>query len=91
MYNQTHWLDDVPGIGQEGTPQSAGNFNNMENGIQDVSVAAAQMMIFAKEIENICSSSLTGRTRTRTVTMTENAAAITGGIQAFTLLSFLSR
>lgn len=50
MYNQTHWLDkvvdpDTQEVIQTGTPQSAGNFNNMENGIQDVSVAFAQMMI----------------------------------------------
>ena len=40
MYNQTHWLDKVvdPDTGeviQQGTPQSAGNFNNMENGIDN--------------------------------------------------------
>lgn len=55
MYNQTHWLDkvvdpDTQEVIQTGTPQSAGNFNNMENGIQDVSVAFAQMMIANKEL-----------------------------------------
>ena len=70
MYNQTHWLDDVPGIGQEGTPQSAGNFNNMENGIQDVSVAAAQMMIFAKEIEHQLANE--AAVEEHTITLTNN-------------------
>ena len=57
MYNQTHWLDkvvdpDTQEVIQPGTPQSAGNFNNMENGIQDVSVAFAQMMIANRELEH---------------------------------------
>lgn len=56
MYNQTHWLDkvvdpDTQEVIQQGTPQSAGNFNNMENGIQDASVALAQMMIANREME----------------------------------------
>ena len=57
MYNQTHWLDkvvdpDTQEVIQSGTPQSAGNFNNMENGIQDASVALAQMMIANREMEH---------------------------------------
>lgn len=57
MYNQTHWLDkvvdpDTEEVIQPGTPQSAGNFNNMENGIQDGAIAAAQLAIFAKELEH---------------------------------------
>ena len=57
MYNQTHWLDkvvdpDTQEVVQPGTPQSAGNFNNMENGIQDASVALAQMMIANREMEH---------------------------------------
>ena len=57
MYNQTHWLDkvvdpDTQEVIQQGTPQSAGNFNNMENGIQDASVALAQMMIANREMEH---------------------------------------
>ena len=56
MYNQTHWIDEYkdPDTGeviQEGTSQSAGNFNNMENGIQDGAIAAAQMMIYVRELE----------------------------------------
>lgn len=55
MYNQTKWLDkvvdsDTGEIIQEGTNQSAGNFNNMENGIQDASVAAAMLLIAAGQI-----------------------------------------
>jgi len=43
---------DTQEVIQPGTPQSAGNFNNMENGIQDVSVAFAQMMIANRELEH---------------------------------------
>lgn len=50
MYNNTKWLDRVVDaetgeLIQEGTDQSAGNFNNMENGITDAHVAAALTMI----------------------------------------------
>lgn len=50
MYNRTKWLDKVVDAEtgetiQTGTDQSAKNFNNMENGISDVSVAAALTMI----------------------------------------------
>ena len=50
MFNQTHWVDEYkdPSTGeviQKGTDQSAGNFNAMENGIQDVSIALAALMI----------------------------------------------
>ena len=50
MYERTKWLDKVVDaetgdLIQEGTDQSAKNFNNMENGISDVSVAAALTMI----------------------------------------------
>jgi hypothetical protein len=31
-YKPTIWVDDVPGI-QEGTPQNAENFNNIEQGV----------------------------------------------------------
>lgn len=55
MYNRTDWKDRVvdPSTGtviQEGTNQSAGNFNNMENGIFDESVAAAFLMIAAGQL-----------------------------------------
>lgn len=50
MYKSTKWLDRVKDaetgeIIQEGTDQSAGNFNNMENGITDAHVATALTMI----------------------------------------------
>ena len=40
MYRNTQWIDEVKDqdteeVIQEGTPQSAGNFNNMEHGISD--------------------------------------------------------
>lgn len=54
MYKNTKWLDRVKDaetgeIIQEGTDQSAANFNNMENGITDVSVALALAMIAAHQ------------------------------------------
>lgn len=56
MYDQTKWLDkvvdsDTGEVIQEGTNQSAGNFNNMENGIQDASVAAAMLLIAAGQLQ----------------------------------------
>lgn len=50
MYNNKKWLDRVVDnesgeVIQEGTDQSAANFNNMENGITDASIATALTMI----------------------------------------------
>ena len=50
MYERTKWLDRVVDaesdeLIQEGTDMSAKNFNNMENGISDVSIATALTMI----------------------------------------------
>lgn len=50
MYKSTKWLDRVVDaetqeLIQEGTDQSAGNFNNMENGISDAHIAQALTMI----------------------------------------------
>lgn len=50
MYTRTKWQDKVVDaeteeLIQEGTDQSAANFNNMENGISDAHVAAALTMI----------------------------------------------
>ena len=50
MYNNKKWLDRVVDAEtgetiQEGTDQSAANFNNMENGISDASIATALTMI----------------------------------------------
>ena len=50
MYRNTHWIDEVKDqeteeVIQEGTPQSAGNFNNMEHGISDAHLAAALLII----------------------------------------------
>ena len=52
MYKNTKWLDRVVDtetgeVVQEGTDQSAANFNNMEDGITDAHVAAALTMIAA--------------------------------------------
>lgn len=49
MYNGTKWQNrvvdaDSGEIIQRGTSQSAGNFNNMENGITDAHVAGALML-----------------------------------------------
>ena len=50
MYNTQKWLDRVVDaetgeLIQEGTDQSAANFNNMENGITDAHIAQALTMI----------------------------------------------
>ncbi len=50
MYNPTKWQDRVVDaetgeLIQEGTDQSAANFNNMENGISDAHIATALTMI----------------------------------------------
>jgi hypothetical protein len=50
MYNPTKWTDrvvdaDSGEVIQEGTDQSAANFNNMESGIHDAHVAAALLQI----------------------------------------------
>ena len=50
MYRNTHWIDEVldqdtEEVIEEGTPQSAGNFNNMEHGISDAHLAAALLII----------------------------------------------
>jgi hypothetical protein len=50
MYKNTKWQDRVKDaetgeLIQEGTDQSAANFNNMENGITDVHIATALAMI----------------------------------------------
>lgn len=50
MYKSTKWLDKVVDaetgeVIQQGTDQSAKNFNNMENGITDLNVAMALQMI----------------------------------------------
>lgn len=55
MYNNTKWLDRVVDaesgeVIQEGTDQSAANFNNMENGITDAHVAMALMIIVASNV-----------------------------------------
>lgn len=57
MYKRTKWLDTVKDaetgeLIQNGTDQNAANFNNMENGISDVHVATALMMIAANMSES---------------------------------------
>lgn len=56
MYNRTQWKDRVVDqstgeVIQEGTLQSAGNFNNMEDGIEDAAVAAALLVIAAGQLD----------------------------------------
>lgn len=57
MYSNTKWkdrvVDSVSGeVIQEGTDQSAANFNNMEGGITDVHIATALTMIAAHQSAN---------------------------------------
>lgn len=52
MYKNTKWLDrvvdaDTGDVIEEGTDQSAANFNNMEDGISDTHIAASLAMIAA--------------------------------------------
>lgn len=54
MYKPTKWLDEVVDVEsgeliQEGTEQSAGHFNNIENGISDAHIATAITMIAASQ------------------------------------------
>lgn len=54
MYKNTKWLDRVVDaetgdLIQEGTDQSAANFNNMENGITDAHIATALTMISVRQ------------------------------------------
>lgn len=55
MYKRTKWLDEVKDtesgeLIQEGTNQSAGNFNNMEDGTFDAHTAGAMLLIAAGQI-----------------------------------------
>ena len=54
MYNNTKWLDhvvdaDTDEVIQEGTEQSASNFNNMESGISDAHIATMLAMVAAHQ------------------------------------------
>ena len=54
MYNITTWLDrivdpDTQQVLQEGTLQSAGNFNNMEKGILDAYIAGTLLALQAEQ------------------------------------------
>ncbi len=56
MYTKTKWLDrvvdaDTGEMIQEGTDQSAANFNNMEDGITDANLAAALAMIAVHQMK----------------------------------------
>ena len=55
MYKNTKWLDRVEDaetgeLIQEGTDQSAANFNNMENGITDAHISTALTMIAVNQM-----------------------------------------
>ncbi|MBO5968588.1 MAG: hypothetical protein J6S14_08840 [Clostridia bacterium] len=57
MYTKTKWLDKVIDaetgeLVQEATDQSAKNFNNMETGISDISVATALLLIASRQSES---------------------------------------
>lgn len=56
MYRGTKWVDHAvdPVTGapvQQGTPQSAGNFNKIERGVSDASAALAAALIAAEQIK----------------------------------------
>ena len=55
MYNSTNWKDRVVDatsgeVIQNGTPMSAANFNNMENGINDAHIAMTLMLVAASNM-----------------------------------------
>lgn len=55
MYPKKNWVDEVVDAStgeviQRGTPQSAANFNNIENGIFDANIAASLLVISASQI-----------------------------------------
>lgn len=57
MYKNTPWLDQVVDaetqeVIQEGTDQSAANFNNMEDGITDASVALAMLQLTTRDLNS---------------------------------------
>jgi hypothetical protein len=57
MYKNTHWSDrvvdaDTGELIQEGTKQSAGNFNNMEEGILDSHISAKLNMIALYQVSD---------------------------------------
>lgn len=57
MYKNTNWLDKVVDaetqeVIQEGTDQSAANFNNMEDGITDASVAIAMLQLMTGDLKD---------------------------------------
>lgn len=57
MYDSTRWVDriedaDTGELIQEGTKQSAGNFNNMEDGILDSHISTKLNMIALYQISD---------------------------------------
>ena len=65
MYNGTKWQNRVVDaetqeVIQRGTSQSAGNFNNMENGITDAQVAGAIMLTAAHHRSAIVGTAVVG-------------------------------
>lgn len=55
MYSIKKWVDEVVDsttgeVIQQGTPQSAKNFNNMEDGILDASIASNFLIIAASQL-----------------------------------------
>lgn len=73
MYNCTIWKDRVVDsttgeVIQEGTNQSAGNFNNMEKGILDESIATAFLMIAVEHLNAVTAM------EEKTVTLTNSSS-----------------
>ena len=73
MRKTTEWVDQVVDINtreviQEGTDQSAGNFNNMENGINDAHIAQMIMM------QGLYHLMRAAETEEQTVTLTNSKA-----------------
>ena len=78
-YRATRWIDEVPGI-QEGTPQSAENFNNLEQGTFVGNALGAVMAQFNRLLQDRANENeVVAVTRTITGTNTDLSVAIPAG------------
>lgn len=78
-YRATRWIDEVPGI-QEGTPQSAENFNNLEQGTFVGNALGAVMAQFNRLLQDRANENeVVAVTGTITGTNTDLSVAIPAG------------
>ena len=89
MYPKTRWIDEVRDqqtgvIIQEGTDQSAANFNNAEFGISDAHIAGAIFMVAALQTQRRNDNNIAGEvieaTLTNTLSLPFNDSLTTVGL-----------